>query len=162
MIDLDLLTPEFNPSWAQPPTKPRLLEIRRGVLYTGIEPEVGLALVNDRLSRVVYLAAAIGPDIFFGRSDGPFVPYDVRIVDENTGLAISKRDWPWNLGDAMWMLVIYAEQPVFLTVDRALGLRLLMGGPTNHAEFAELLRAQLPKQAHKLPGSAFKKTAPRT
>jgi len=95
-----------DPAWARAGDARGML---CGVLYTGVE-----LVVADRLllegaragGRMVATFAAMGPKLFFGRADGPWVPWDDRLEDPALGCAVRDRPWPWCLGDEVWIAAV--------------------------------------------------------
>jgi len=73
--------------------------------------------------------AAMGPQLFWGRDDGPYVPYDRSLKDQNKEVKVEEREWPYNWGDDIWSVLKWEGQPLFLhwSVD---GCEALLGSPT--------------------------------
>lgn len=116
MIDPENAPVEYLAPWARDPRRPRLAEIRRGVLYVELDWRVPIAALA--LARVELVLAALGPRLFFGRADGPFVPYDVKLVDQNTGKKVEERAWPFSLGDELWVAAEWDAQALFVHLSR--------------------------------------------
>ena len=97
-------TAEWDPTWAfvEPP---RLAEIRAGVLYQGVPLRTVAAILRD--AEPVSALAAIGRKLFFGRTEGPWVAYDLLAPDQNADKRVREREWPWCWGDEVWGLVLW-------------------------------------------------------
>ena len=106
-MNLDTYSREYFPLWARN-KNPALAEIRRGILYRGLSPDG---------ARPVWIGAGMGPRLFYGREDGPFVPYDRTTIDQNENQKVSERKWPWCWGDEIWTLSTYFEQDLFFRFD---------------------------------------------
>lgn len=118
MFDLERVPREHQPSWAMiRPERPILGEIRRGVLYTGIELPTIRAFLDSPQAispAVIRVWAAVGLRLFWGREDGAWIPYDVEAKDQNEGRLVRERAWPWCWGDQIWVYATWLNQPVFL------------------------------------------------
>lgn len=112
---------EPTPSWSRA-RPPRLPEIRRGVLYVGLDADAVspiVAAVNGRFAAgnfPVSAFAAIGPSLFFGRV-GPFITHDFEAYDENRQMKVYERGWPFNWGDIVWAACSWLHQPTFIRWD---------------------------------------------
>ena len=104
---LDHVPIEPVPEWA---LSGRFADVRRGILYLGLDVEV----VRRILETAGPIAGwgAIGPRLFWSRSDGPFVAYDRDLVDQNADLRVIERPWPWCWGDEVVGVARWDEQPV--------------------------------------------------
>lgn len=116
-LDLDKEPEEEMPAWADL-APPRYDLIRAGVRYSGLPTSILLGLLRDRTTDVKAILAAIGPALFFGRSDGPFVAYDSSVKDQNEDRLIRDRDPPWCWGDALWVTARWQGMPVALYLEK--------------------------------------------
>ena len=128
----------LNPSWVRE-SKICSGDICRGVLYTGLEPWVLLELL--KLSRLVQAWAAVGPRLFWQREDGPFVPYDRDLIDQNIDAPVRERPWPWCWGDEIWALATWDLQPLYLHWEMD-WCEILLGspGPSSTIEAISMVR----------------------
>lgn len=101
---------EWSPAWADS-TPPRTSHVRIGVLYRGLSVAAIRCLFNEG-AVPVFAMATIGPRLFFGRTNGPFIPYDSKARDHNLDCPVSERSWPWNLGDEVWLVLFWRGYPV--------------------------------------------------
>lgn len=104
---------------------PRFDQALRGVRYEfhyehsrivgqAFEREVQRGIWTPRLRY-----AAVGPSLFFGRSNGPWLRYDVERYDENMGLKVKERPHPWHWGDHLWELWSWNRREI-VTVERTI------------------------------------------
>lgn len=132
MFDHEKAPREPRPPWAMiNPAKPFIQEIRRGVMYTGLEPPTLRAVLETRGCQVLAAFGAMGPRLFWGREDGPWIPYDLDAKDQNADCLVRERPWPWCWGDQLWIAALWDTQPLYLRftedfcelyLDRPLGL----------------------------------------
>lgn len=103
---------EYNPLWASDAENPSLSFVRRGVLYSELEPEILTRVLDE--SKIVAVAAGMGPKLFWGRDNAQWVPFDLESWDQNQERPIWKRAWPFCWGDEIWAIVIWQVQVTYL------------------------------------------------
>lgn len=97
---------EYEPTWFFGYRSPRITEARSGVLFTGLTVERLKPLLDGQIAPIEVLGA-VGRKLFFARDDGPWIPYDREIVDQNFDKRVRERAWPWSLGDEVWAVVSF-------------------------------------------------------
>ena len=139
---------EPRPAWAMlHPSQPYLGEILRGVRYVGLEPLILRVVLEREGCQVLAAFAAMGPRLFWGRDDGPWIPWDLEAKDQNEDRKVRERDWPWCWGDHLWIAACWDTQPLYLGFGPE-SCELLLGSPhplgTNmpFAAFVEEVRAE--------------------
>lgn len=106
---------EPRPPWAMiNPAHPFLGEILRGVRYQGLEAPTLRAILDQEGCRVIAAYAAMGPRLFWGRTDGPWIPYDLDAKDQNEEKIVRDREWPWCWGDYIWAAAYWDAQPLYI------------------------------------------------
>lgn len=89
---------------------------RRGILYLLTDEQVAAGLSLLAKTKLTFGMAAMGPELFFGREDGPWVTWDPHSIDQNSPgseLMVCDRPWPYCWGDALWFAGVWDEQPVY-------------------------------------------------
>ncbi|NJO82033.1 MAG: hypothetical protein HC828_04040 [Blastochloris sp.] len=90
---------------------------RRGILYVLTDNQVAAGRELLSQTRLTFGMAAMGPELFFGREDGPWIDWDPHSRDQNSPgseLMVCDRPWPYCWGDALWLAGVWDEQPVYL------------------------------------------------
>lgn len=129
MIEFEKLPTEYNPTWAYDPKAPILAEIRRGLLYSWLEPSTLRSVLEFPAVRILEVWAGIGPRLFFGRDDGPWVDYDSKLIDQNTRCPVDERAWPWCFGDEIIVYSSWDRQPLFVRFRPEDECELYLGTP---------------------------------
>lgn len=155
--------------------------MRRGVLYVGLESKAVEAVLNKvtagaQLCCPIAAIGAVGRRLFFGREDGPWIPWDPLAIDEHLGCTVKERPWPFCWGDDVWAVGMWDGQPVFLHweldffgeayVGNPLGLSA-DPSPRTYGQFTSWLQAHVgtttslndgvpAKAAQMLPGSFWR------
>lgn len=130
---------------------PSLAEIRRGVLYVGLENDVLKKVVDvvsapkrDAITNPLAFAAGMGPRLFWNVDEGKWIPWNVEAFDENEDRPVVERPWPFCWGDVVWALAQWEQQPVFLRWEQDFLGELYLGAPRDlirPGEGASLLSA---------------------
>ncbi len=118
-----------------------LEQIRVGVLYHQVPSG---SLTRALLSPPVALLAvygAVGRKLHFGRRDGPWVPYDAELRDQNAERLVRERDWPWCWGDEVWMLVRLAGHMTFVHFGEEDDCEVLMASATRPPAVEDAIEA---------------------
>lgn len=110
LVDAPIFEP--NPPWAWNPERPKLKDVRRGVLYTELELPVLRVLVEQVSPSMAW--GAVGRCLFFGRNDGTWTTYDRDLIDQNEELKVRERRWPFCWGDEVWAVALWHQQPTAL------------------------------------------------
>lgn len=116
-LDLDKEPEEEMPAWAEL-EPPRFEMVRAGVRYSGLPAAVLLQLLRDRTVGINAVLTAIGPALFFARSDGPFIPYDSTVKDQNEDRRVRDRDPPWCWGDVLWVAARWQGMPTAIMLQK--------------------------------------------
>ena len=66
--------------------------------------------LEETKPHILDVWAAVGPRLFWGRDDGPWIPWDLDAQDLNEECAVRKRPWPWCWGDQIWIHATWYEQ----------------------------------------------------
>lgn len=119
----DVASIDYAPDWLffRPPHFANALRGVRYVFHFDHADRVNEALELEIAAgrwKLVLRFAAVGPSLFRGRSNGPWMRYDTARVDENAGTRVSERPSPWHLGDRLWELWVWNREIVF--VDRSI------------------------------------------
>lgn len=108
-----------NPPWAYQ-IPPRIDQALVGVVYRclfdradAVNEQLELMLGEQKLKRLIGYAA-VGPSIWFGRSNCPFVSYSDERNDENLGCLVKERPQPWNRGDVLWELFGFGHETLYV------------------------------------------------
>lgn len=116
-----------HPDWMFHQAGPRFDQALRGIRYEFFYEHAKIlnAAFEREASRGQWSLrlryGAIGPALFFGRSNGPWLNYDPSKFDENSQMSVEQRPGPWNLGDHLWELWIWESgQPEFVTIERSI------------------------------------------
>lgn len=121
----DESTPVVHPDWMFAQPMARFDQALRGVRYDFFYDHA--KLIGSQLDgvavrqawRLCCRYAAIGPALFYARSNGPWINYDPRARDENFNCPVAERSPPWNFGDRLWEVWSLPNDEV-MTVDRAI------------------------------------------
>lgn len=89
----------------------KLERLRIGVVYSA---DLDFVLPILRRATVKLAMAAVGPKLFWGRADGPWVDYDAGLVDQNAGKPVRARAWPWCAGDELWIVAVWDNLPIIV------------------------------------------------
>lgn len=109
--------PKEIPPWSMS-QKVDVRPLRRGVLYVGIDPCAMASLFKEiafpkKTVKPVRAVAGIGPSLFFGREEAPFIPWDPESTDENSRCLVREREWPYCWGDVVWAVSVWEAQPTY-------------------------------------------------
>lgn len=115
MLSIDDQREESEPAWAGA-DPPRFDLVCSGVLYTDVPNPTLLELLRE--SEICGVVAAMGPALFYARSDGPFVPYDRTLVDQNEERKVRDREFPWCWGDVLWVVARWQGMSLSVRVSK--------------------------------------------
>ena len=142
---------EPRPAWAMlDPSQPYLGEILRGIRYVGLEVPTLRAVLEQEGCRVLAALAAMGPRLFWGRDDGPWIPHDLEAKDQNEDRLVRERDWPWCWGDHVWIAAYWDSQPLYLGFGPD-SCELFLGAPIVLDE-VEFFIMEVRGEAHRVAG----------
>lgn len=148
MLPIDDQREETEPAWAEA-EPPRLDLFCSGVLYTEVPVPVLLELL--RRAEIQGVIAAMGPGLFFGREDGPFVPYDLSLTDQNEEKKVRDRAFPWCWGDVLWVIGYWQGMRISLRLAKMDGTGDVFGALRASAyEMEEAVLARARATAGKL------------
>lgn len=151
-MELERAPREPRPPWAMiNPTRPFIQEIRRGVMYTGLEPETLRAVISTSGCQVLGAFGALGPRLFWGREDGPWIPYDLEAKDQNLDCLVRERKWPWCWGDQLWVAALWDTQPLYLRFTEDF-CELYLDRPLNQNEETSAVLVDVHKEATRVAG----------
>jgi len=95
----------------------RLETARVGILYQGLPVSELHRAFRRPDAELSWALGGMGPRLFFGRHDGPWVPYEPSTIDQNTGRPVFERPWPWCWGDEVWGVGSLMGHPCYLHLE---------------------------------------------
>lgn len=145
-LDLELAQHVARPEWEF--GKLWKAYVRCGVVYEALSLRTATEVLREMVTDHAW--AAIGPSVFFER-EGPYVPFDLSIVDQNLDQPIRDRPWPYCYGDDIWVCGVWGHALTVVVIDHdPLWCKLYCETPTSPVkatEFSEAVFQWAGKQA---------------